>query len=403
MNYSTPVLILGVHYGSLGIARSLGRLGVRVHGVHDDLKSSAFASRYFVRRHHWDFPGASADSSVEFLLALRSELGRGAVLVPTTDDTAQLIADRAAELREVYRFQDNSPALVRGLRRKWELFLLTTRHGVPTPKTLLPRSVQEARRIADQIGFPLLLKASDGARLETRAQKKMVIVRTEGELAENYSRLEDPADPNLMLQEYIPGGDDTVWMFNGYFNRKSECVAGFTGKKLRQHPIHTGATSLGICLRNDAVHEMTTDFMSTLGYQGIIDMGYRFDARDGRYKLLDVNPRIGATFRLFVGADGTDVARLLYLDLTDQPLPSTALVEGRKWLDENRDYFSLREYRREGSLTIATWLRSFRGVHETVWLAYDDLMPAFFVVLEHARRATRKFWNLALRPFLDVR
>ena len=242
---------------------------------------------------------------------------------------------------------------------------------------MLPRSVQEARRFADQIEFPLLLKASDGARLEARGMRKMVIVRTAGELTENYSRMEDPADPNLMLQEYIPGGDDAVWMFNGYFNRKSECVAGFTGKKIRQHPIHTGATSLGICLRNDAVHELTTVFMRTLGYQGIIDMGFRYDARDGLYKLLDVNPRIGATFRLFVGADGTDVARLLYLDLTGQPLPLTALVEGRKWLDENRDYFSSSEYRREGSLTIAAWLRSLRGVHETAWLARDDSFRLF--------------------------
>lgn len=397
-------MILGVHYGSLGIARSLGRLGVRVHGVHSDLRTSAFASRYFVRRHPWDFARASPASSVEFLLDLRTELGRHAVLIPTTDDTALLVADYAAELRNVYRFQDNPPALVYRLRRKWELFRLAKCHGVPTPKTLLPRSVQEARRFAEQIEFPLLLKASDGARLEARAMQKMVIVRTADELTENYSRMEDPAGPNLMLQEYVPGGDDAVWMFNGYFNRKSECVAGFTGKKIRQHPIHTGATSLGICLRNDVIHKLTTVFMSTLGYQGIIDMGFRYDARDGLYKLLDVNPRIGATFRLFVGADGTDVARLLYLDLTGQPLPLTALVEGRKWLDENRDFFSSREYRREGSLTIATWLRSLRGVRETVWLACDDLVPAVLMVLELARRAIRKFWNLlAMRPFLDAR
>ena len=43
--------------------------------------------------------------------------------------------------------------------------------------------------------------------------------------------------------------------------------------------------------------------MKELGYRGILDIGYRYDARDGRYKVLDVNPRIGATFRLFVGAE----------------------------------------------------------------------------------------------------
>lgn len=234
--YGTPVVILGVHYGSLAIARSLGRLGVRVHGVDSDLRTSAFASRYFVRRHRWDFAKASPASSVDFLLDLRTELGRHAVLIPTTDDTAQLVADYTAELRHVYHFQDNPPALVCRLRRKWELFALAKSNGVPTPNTLLPRSLQEAQRFADQIKYPLLLKASDGSRLEARVMRKMVILRTAGELTENYSCMEDPADPNLMLQEYIPGGDDAVWTFNGYFNRKSECVAGFTGKKIRQHP-----------------------------------------------------------------------------------------------------------------------------------------------------------------------
>ncbi len=397
MNYSTPVVILGVHYGSLGIARSLGRLGVPVIGVHSDLRISALSSRYFRQRHHWDFARAPPADSVEFLIDLRTRIGHEAILIPTTDVTAQLVADHAAELRGIYRFQDNLPELIRQLRRKWEMTGLARRHGVPVPKTMLPRSAQEALQFAGQLGYPLLLKASDGPRLEALALRKMLIVRTANELTQNFSLMENPADPDLMLQEYIPGGDDAVWMFNGYFNRQSECVAGFTGKKLRQQPIHTGATSLGICLRNDTVHDMIAAFLGTLGYQGIVDIGLRHDPRDCLYKLLDVNPRIGATFRLFVGADGTDVARLLYLDLTQQPVPLTALVEGRKWLDENRDLYSSRDHRREGSLTIAAWLRSLKGVRETAWFATDDLVPALRMVAEFAGRTVRKAWKLAIQ------
>ena len=36
--------------------------------------------------------------------------------------------------------------------------------------------------------------------------------------------MEDPDQTNLMLQEYIPGGDDSVWMFNGYSDANSECL-----------------------------------------------------------------------------------------------------------------------------------------------------------------------------------
>ena len=58
--------------------------------------------------------------------------------------------------------------------------------------------------------------------------------------------------------------------------------------------------------------------MKAIGYQGILDIGYRYDRRDGQYKVLDVNPRIGCTFRLFAATNGMDVARALYLDMTGQ-------------------------------------------------------------------------------------
>src|SRR5208283_6120920 len=126
-----------------------------------------------------------------------------------------------------------------------------------------------------------------------------------------------------MFQEYIPGGDDSVWMFNGYFNENSDCLFAITGKKIRQAPVYIGYTSLGICLKNEVVDETTRRFTKEISYRGILDIEYRYDARDKQYKVLDINRRIGSTFRLFVSQDGLDVARAAYLDLTGQPVPSS--------------------------------------------------------------------------------
>src|SRR2546430_17218802 len=168
----------------------------------------------------------------------------------------------------------------------------------------------------------------------------MVIVRSPSELLERYDRMEDPESPNLMLQEYIPGGDDCVWMFNGYFNENSDCLFAMTGKKIRQAPVYTGYTSLGICLENETVKKTTIEFMKKIGYRGILDIGYRYDARDGKYKLLDVNPRIGSTFRLFVAENGIDVVQALYLDLTGRPVVPGAAREGRQWFVADQDLVS---------------------------------------------------------------
>jgi len=115
--------------------------------------------------------------------------------------------------------------------------------------------------------------------------------------------------------------------------------------------------------------------MKAVGYRGIIDIGYRYDARDGSYKLLDVNPRIGGTFRLFVGPDGIDVLRAMYLDLTDQEIPASIEPNGRRWLVEPQDLISSVVYRRRGDITVPGWARSLRGVSETAWFARDDPLP----------------------------
>jgi predicted ATP-grasp superfamily ATP-dependent carboligase len=130
-----------------------------------------------------------------------------------------------------------------------------------------------------------------------------------------------------------------------------------------------------VCLPNPTVQEVTERFMRSIGYRGILDIGYRFDERDGQYKLLDVNPRIGGTFRLFVGDDGLDVLRAMHLDLTGREVPAAELPDGRRWIVEPLDVSSSIVYRRRGDIRLGGWLRSFRGVREAAWWALDDPLP----------------------------
>jgi predicted ATP-grasp superfamily ATP-dependent carboligase len=221
-------------------------------------------------------------------------------------------------------------------------------------------------------------------------------------LLEQYDRMEFPGTPNVMLQEYIPGGPDSIWMFNGYFNADSDYLIGITGRKLRQHPPYTGITTLGVCVTNEAINETTRKFFKALGYQGIVDMGYRYDARDGRYKLLDVNPRLGATFRLFVAPNGMDVVRAMYLDLTGQPVPLSSATNGRKWLLESLDFVSSAVYFYDRRLTLSAWARSFGGVAETAWFAQDDPLPFGVMWARLGLRVARRVRARIRRAPLDL-
>jgi len=390
---TTPVLVLECHHGSLGIARSLGRLGISVYGVDRDVSNPAYRSRYFRDAFEWDLLKQPTDDSVSFLLDVGRRIGGTPLLIPTSDDTSVLVAERAEQLATRFVFAKQDPVLVRKLTSKRDNYLLAKSVGVPVPETEFPQSTADVREFSNRAVFPVMVKGIDGRKLFIRTGHKMIFANSPAELIDLYEKMEDPEDPNIMLQEYIPGGDDTIWMFDGYFDDASICRAAFPGRKLRQTPPHMGSTSLGILEANDTVVQMTVQFMRDIGYTGILDIGYRYDARDGRYKLLDPNPRIGSTFRLFVGTNGMDVARYLYLDKTGQPLPETTPRYGRKWVVEESDLESLAIYREEGTLSILDWIRSFRGVEEAAWFAADDLSPFWPTARSIVRRVARWCWR----------
>jgi D-aspartate ligase len=391
---TTPVVVLrGVEsasHGALGILRSLGRLRVPVYLVACDAQTPGFYSRYCKGSLVCNVENGNANASVKILQELGKKIGRRSILIPTDDNAVLFVADNAEALREQFMFPPMCPKLIREVSSKKGMYYLAKQHGVPTPEAAFPKSRQDVLDFLSRAKLPVMLKAIYGSLLMKVSGQKMFIVRTEAELLEKYDALEDPENPNLMIQEYIPGGDDTVWMLDAYFNDQSDCLLSFTGKKIRQYPVSQGSTSLGICLENETVRKTTTDFMKKIGYKGILDIGYRYDARDGLYKVLDINPRIGSTFRLFVAENGMDVARALYLDLTGQPVLQGTAREGRKWVVEDQDLISCLRYHRDGNLTFKQWIESFQGVEEAGFYASDDLYPCVTRVMKLCGEAFRK-------------
>jgi D-aspartate ligase len=390
---SVPVVALKMfcHCGP-GMMRSLGRLGIKVYGIDAHPDNPAFSSRYCRGRHIWDAESEDPERTVSFLHDLARSMKEKPILITNGDVISLLVADYAAELRDAFSFRLPDGKLARSLSNKWEMYRLAKDHGVSTPETLLPRSREEVEEFLDSGAgkLPLMIKGADSALLEKNTGVRMALARSQREVLEMYDRLVDPAQPNLMLQEYIPGADDTIWMLDAYFNADSECLTCMVGRKIRQSPAYTGMTSLGVLLRNKPLEETTKRFMKRVGYQGIVDMGYRFDARDGEFKLLDINPRIGATFRLFQDRKGLDVLRAYYLDLTGQAVRQDEISEGRKWVVENNDFISYFQYRRDGKITFWKWMKSFRGVREGAWFAWDDPVPFLLMLKEVFLQGWRK-------------
>jgi D-aspartate ligase len=230
------------------------------------------------------------------------------------------------------------------------------------------------------VGLPVVMKAADPY---VPDRPLTTMIQSRHELMDELAPLEAEQLPlNVVPQEYIPGGVDTVWMCNGYFGPDPDRSVIFTGKK-RQGSA-TGIAFLAICVPNETVATQTRRFMEGVGYRGCVGLGYRYDRRDGLYKLLDVNARVSAVFRLFTGTNEIDVVRACYLQLTGQDAPSSELQPGRKWMLEDDIVDSVRAIRRH-QLSVGDWVRSVRGVRELNWLAADDPLPGVIWVRDRFR------------------
>ena len=395
MQPAVPVVIFKLvsdplQHGGLAIARSLGRIGAPVYTAYRDPNTPASRSRHVSGSFVVKAPSSDAHDMVAALVDISTRVGNRPLLLPIDDTAAGFVDQCAGELEAAYRFPRQPPGLPAQLSNKRLMDELCRSMGTPTPAARFPRSEEEFLSGARELGFPVVLKSMDPVLLRSRPNAASVaIADDEADARRLYRAMEVPEAPNLMLQEYIPGDSTSVWMFNGYFDANSTCRFGVTGQKLRQTPPDTGATSLGICLRNEAVESQAIQFLEKVGYRGIVDMGFRYDERDGRYLLLDVNPRVGSSFRLFVDKAGGDVVRALYLDLTEQPITASPIHEGRRWLVENQDLATSWKLLRWRRLSIVEWFRSLRGVEELAWWSLDDLRPFAMMALGTARQATR--------------
>jgi D-aspartate ligase len=392
---TTPAVVLVCHHHvGIGIVRSLGRLGVPVYCVDVDRFNPACLSKYCAGKFVWDLHNSPRSESVDFLLDIGRKIGRRALLIPTSDIGAMLVDDNAERLSSSFIFPQRPGALTRSLCSKQEMFYLARKWGLPVPETAFPKSRADVVRYLETARLPVLLKPIYNLHPSGNVKPwRMMLVDTREELLSRYDTIENPAAPNVMLQEYIPGPDEMTWTFNGYFDQHGECRVAFTGRKLRNFPPYFGQASLAACEKNEYVRDATIGFMKSIGYRGPLDIGHRYDMRDGKYKVNDINPRVGAMFRLFVDENGMDVVRALYQDLTGQPVTPASTVEGRRWVVEDVDLVSSVRYYRDRKFSLRGWINSYRGVREATFLARDDLLPLAGMGIVGARLARKALFG----------
>ncbi len=207
---------------------------------------------------------------------------------------------------------------------------------------------------------------------------------------------------NWLVQEVIPGPESNIYLFAGYFDHTGEPVQTFTARKLRQYRPGFGSASLAISETDPKVLELSVKFLRSIRFKGICGMEFKIDPRDGRMKVIEINPRPCLWFNLTHSA-GKRIVETAYLDFIGEKFPPEATQkDGILWRHTLKDIYSklFYAYNKGGKFVLPSpkisEKISMSDFHKS-WAIFDrnDPLPALTLPIRYMIKAlTRLFHRL---------
>ncbi len=93
------------------------------------------------------------------------------------------------------------------------------------------------------------------------------------------------------VQEFIPGEPEAMRTLVVVCGREGEVAAGFTMRKTRQLPESGGLTAAAESIWERELLEQMAPLFREWKWRGPLETELKFDRRDGKYKVIEVNPR----------------------------------------------------------------------------------------------------------------
>jgi len=242
--------------------------------------------------------------------------------------------------------------------------------------------------VAERLPYPVILKPAfspswlrDEIAILVKqnmlsGMSKVVYCQDAKRLVEMYRKIA-VFDPRMIIEEVIPGSDDQLVYFCFYLDRNSVPLATFAGIKVRVLPVGFGSATYVRSFYDEKLEQASLRLLEAVRYQGLGGVEFKRDSRDGQYKLIEFNARLGMWDSYGVKC-GVDIPYLSYCDALQRPVePQRKYRSGVLWIDMQRDSRAFIILHRNKQLGLWRWLRSLLGEKEWAFFSWDDWKPAW--------------------------
>lgn len=219
------------------------------------------------------------------------------VLIPNYDHFMRYTIQNKERLAPYVRFNIPNQELLEELMLKENFYAIAEKHGLPIPKTIVhPADQVFTKKLAT---YPVVVKPSSAVgwkELKFSGQEKVYVCPTEENLLHVLQTIRESGyQGNLIIQEYIAGGDNELWDAVTYSNTAGKTQFVNLGQVILQEPeIETVGNYTAVIARYDEqVMRQLENFLDDIGYTGFANFDMKRDPKDGQLKVFEVNIRTG--------------------------------------------------------------------------------------------------------------
>jgi predicted ATP-grasp superfamily ATP-dependent carboligase len=261
--------------------------------------------------------------------------------------------------------------------------------GIPFPRSYRVDSTADLAAL--EPSFPVLLKPAQREERNSFTQDKVWRADTREELNALYRDAATHSGASgVVVQDFIPGEGHDQYSYAGVWSA-GEPVAEMTVRRTRQYPSDFGISCFIEIVDEPQIREVAEKLLRAARYEGLVEIDFKFDARDGQFKPLDVNTRVWAWLGLGEAA-GTDFLTMLYRLAHGEQPPAAAGAKDHRWMHSLRDVPAVLSLLRQGQWRggLSGYLESYRKPLAWATLAWDDPVPCLVEIPITALRILRR-------------
>lgn len=319
----------------------------------------------------------------------KAHTGKTLVLVSCGDNYTGLMARARAALEPYYKFACPTPELVAELDTKEFFYKACERHGLSYPRTFGCTN-ENYKTVELPFPFPCIIKASNSVaywNCKFPHKKKVFVAYNKEEFdAITAAIYSSSYQDNLVLQEYIPGDDNCMRVLNCYSGLDHKVKLMALGRPLleEQTPEGIGNYAAIMNVRDDELMEKMKAFLEDVGWEGFSNFDMKYDARDGKYKLFEMNPRQGRS-SFFVTASGYNLAKWLVEDVVEHKEQGLTIADAhhlwmiapagiiKKYLKDEALLAEAKELMRQGKVSHQLFCKEDAGLKRRIWYIKNQL------------------------------